>query len=140
MVDIERLLVAYLRAHPTVSDIFDGSIYDDIPENASRPLCRLVVLGGVEDTSAQPIWVNRPSLNVDVWGDTKSEAQSAIAAVREALLELPHLYGVQALGEVPRTAATHPAYLPDEEWLDPNGRPGPRFNMTVRVTVHPTRS
>lgn len=140
MIDIERLLVAFLRADSNVDAIFDGSIYVDIPQDATRPVCRVQTLGGVPDSSAQPPWLNRPTVNVDVWADDKFDAFQGIAAIRTALLAAPREASVQTYGEVVHVSATFPAYLPDSDWPTTNGQPGPRYNMTTRLTAHPTRS
>jgi hypothetical protein len=140
VVDIERLLVALLRAHSDVAEIFEESIYVDLPQNASRPVCRVSQLGGLPDSSAQPTWLNRPSVDFDVWAVTKLAAFEAMSTVRLALLEAPRLNSVHELGELVYVSATFPAYLPDSDWPDDNGQPGPRYHMTTRITAHPTRS
>lgn len=140
MVDIERLLVALLRANAEVDEIFDGKVYvDHLPEQAARPICRISQFGGVSDNSNQPLWLNRPSVDFDVWAVTKNAAFNGISIIRQVLLSEPRNQTFGEYGELVYVSATFPAYLPDPEW-PVNGQPGPRYHMTTRITAHPTRS
>ena len=139
MVDIERLLVALLRNHDEVNDVLEEKIYAELPAGIGRPVCRLSALGGLPRTSAQPPWLNRPSVDFDVWGVTKNQAFTAISTVQEVLLAQPRTQTFWDYGELVYVSATDPMYLPDPDWPDSKGRPGPRYHMTTRITAHPTR-
>ena len=140
MVDIERLLVALLRANSDVNDVLEEKVYTELPSGVDRPICRLSLLGGLADNSAQPDWLARPAVDFDVWGVTKSEAFTAVSVIRQVLLAQPRTQTFRDEGDVVYVSATYPIYLPDSEWPDVNGRPGPRYHMTTRLTAHPTRS
>ena len=139
MVDIERLLVALLRADAEVDDFFDSAIWVDLPDKSPRPVCRISQLGGVSDNSAQPPWLNRPSVDFDVWAVTKHDAFEGMSIVRRVLLAAPREQTFWDYGELVYVSAAFPAYLPDSDW-PVNGQPGPRYHMTTRITAHPTRS
>ena len=140
MVDIERLLVALLRNHSDINDVLDQKVYVELPSSVVRPVCRLSALGGLPRTSAQPPWLTRPSVDFDVWGVTKNEAFTVMDTVREVLLAQPRTQTFWDYGELVFVSATDPFYDADSNWPDADGRPGPRYHMTTRITAHPTRS
>ena len=133
MVDIEKLLVAYIRT-------FDIDAFTDLPEGATRPVARVNLLGGLPENSNSPVWRSRPTVQVDVWGTTKKEAWDTIWTIRTALLEMPRVEPSHEAGDISQTVAEWPADLPDADWPDQNGQPGPRYSMTVRFVAHPART
>lgn len=140
MVDIERLLVALLRNDSEVNAVLQEKIYAELPSGVGRPVCRLSRLPGLPRNSAQPPWLSRSSVDFDVWGVTKIQAFTAISTVQEVLLAQPRTQTFWDHGELVYVSATDPMYLPDPDWPDSKGRPGPRYHMTTRITAHPTRS
>jgi hypothetical protein len=139
MVDIELLLATLFQSDAGTIEAVPGGVWVELPEGVTRPCARMTAGGGREDTSDYPVWLNRPVVNFDVWGATKSQASTAVHAIRDALLSVPREQPVQTHGEVTRVTATYPFWLPDEDF-PVDGRPGPRYLFTARLTAHPTRT
>jgi hypothetical protein len=135
VVDIELLLVALLQADDEIA----GGVWVDLPEHVDRPCVRVQAGGGREDTSDYQPWLNRPTVNIEAWGETRQSASAAIHVVRDRMLRLPREDSVQTHGEVARVTATYPFYVADPDF-PVDDRPGPRYTFTARLTVHPVRA
>lgn len=125
---MERLLVLLIRS-------LGYDSFKKLPESAARPVARVSLLGGPSQASNRPVWLDKATFQVDVWGDTDDEAEEAITAIREAILTAPRAQPVPDQ-VISFTTCEYPAYLPDSDW-PVDGRPGPRYSMTVRISAHP---
>src|SRR5690606_34491941 len=115
----------------------DVACYKRLPENASRPISRVSLLGGPAISSSQPApgHLNKATFQIDVWAETDTEAEEIADDIRVAVLAAPRTQPVEG-SAFSYTTAEYPAYLPDADW-PVDGQPGPRYSMTVRVSAHP---
>lgn len=129
MIDVMLLALEILRADALPA-------YTELPENVGRPVIRVEESGGTLPNSRQPLYLIRQDVQLDAWAASKPEARSLIGAAFEALhaaatdpisFDNGRLSYVLALGGF--------NYLPDDDW-PVDGRPGPRFSVTVRLTAH----
>jgi hypothetical protein len=129
MIDVMLLVLEILRG--------DGlPAYTELPEGVGRPVIRVEESGGDLPNSRQPAYLIRQDVQIDAWGTSKAEARSIIGAAYEALHAAasdPVSYDNGSLSYVQTLGGF--LYLPDEDW-PVDGRPGPRFELTVRLTAH----
>lgn len=76
--DIEAMAARILRA----ANVCGGRCYSSIPKNPVWPLATVKRVGG---TPAVERWLDVARIQVDVWGNNKSEARSSADAARLAL-------------------------------------------------------
>lgn len=139
MIDFEKLVVTMLRADSDIAALFQGAIYTDpLPQGVRRPVCRVTLIGGMSVNSDQPPWLDRAAIDFNVWGVTKDSAFQGAALIYDKIRNVRD-NSDQTHGVLVYAAATSPAWMPDEEWPDANGQPGPRYHFTSRITTHPRR-
>lgn len=138
MISVERIALEILRDAAAVTAIVGaGGVVTELPEGVGRPVIRVEASGGEGGASSGPVWLDRPTVQVDAWGDTKEDAESAIRAAADAFVSAPRTNPVLTDGTVTRVTTTYPVWNPDEDWPGPDGQPGPRYTMTVRIAGHP---
>ena len=127
---MEKLLIDLIRG-------LDVSCYKRLPENPTRPVARVSLLDGPPTSSSQPApgYLNKATFQIDVWAETDPEAEEIAEQIRVAVLSAPRTQPVAGTA-FSYTTAEWPADLPDADW-PVDGRPGPRYSMTVRVSAHP---
>lgn len=129
MVNLVALVANYLRSEGL-------AIYAELPDAVARPVTRVEEAGGgPQGSSLTPGRITRGDLQLTTWGTTKAEAWTDIATASDTLRDAPRLAAVQSEGTFVFVQALSPIYLPDEDW-PVNGRPGPRYEMTVRIAAH----
>lgn len=137
MISVEKLLLDVLRSAAPLGAVPAARIVTELSEGIVRPVIRVEASGGLGGTSAGPNWLDKPTAQVDGWGATKGEALAAVSAAYDAVLAAPRTDPVHVNGVAVYTTATLPVWTPDEDWPTTDGRPGPRYVMTVRVSAHP---
>jgi hypothetical protein len=126
--DAERIVVEYLRASTTLAPLLDDRAYTAFPAQAGpAPLIVVQRVGGEPELS-QPLVLDSPQLQVDVYGGTKAQAHELAAATRA---ELSALIGVQPHGVVTGVRFASLRYLPDETYKP--ARPRYLFDVLVHV-------
>lgn len=123
----ERIAVAYLKAHASISAIVGTRVATDL--NTQRP-CLTVNL--VTGETVIPQHLTRPLLQVSAWGTTQDQAdllmRTAVAVMEEAWT-VDHDRGVVCDARV----AAGPRWLPDTS-VNP---PTPRYITDFLVVMHP---
>lgn len=133
MVDAESLVSQYLRGHDDVADLFGEDIYTALPGEFGLPVLLITrVFGG--PISTRPLRIDRPTLSLDVWSDTRRSAFEAAATVNQALAELP-----DAGSEVGVVAGVRITTGPDHSY-DPERPDLHRYRSSARLTTHPLSS
>jgi hypothetical protein len=125
MIDVVRLALEILTEAAIPA-------YAELPEKVGRPVLRIEESGGELPNSLQPEnWI-RQDLQLDGWGTSKSEARALIGDAYEALRAG---VGTHSFGTLRRCETLGGfVYERDEDWpID--GRPGPRYILTVRLTA-----
>jgi hypothetical protein len=127
---------AVLLAIDILGDLSGLQVVAEIPQGASRPIVRLEESGGPDARSRGPNRLMKQDIQVDVWAESKGEARQIIGEVRDYLLAAPRIAGVRPAGVLTGARCTGPIWLPDEDWPTSDGRPSPRYVMTVSLTAH----
>lgn len=128
--DIEKLVSEYLRSRDEVTDIYDDRVYTELPAEKAWPLLRVVRIGGAPDSSV-PRYLDRPLVQFDSWGGSKSLARRGAETVRAVLDDLP---GVHDEGVVAWVTHGRLLYLPDQS-LNPVR---PRFTFDAVIGARPS--
>jgi len=79
--DAEAVVAAWLRAHVPGPP----RVYSSVPAKPTYPLVTVARTGG---TPAVRQYLDAPRIDVNVWGNSKSEAYDLSAACRKALMEM----------------------------------------------------
>ncbi len=113
-------------------------VHADLPDDAERPALRVEESGGVSslETSRMPDWLRSQDFQLDAWDVTRLGAATLIDQARSVLLAAPRTDPVTPHGVLTLTSASARLYLADSDW-PVDGRPGPRYQLTVRTHVHP---
>jgi hypothetical protein len=131
LVDAERLVGDYLRAHTDVTALVGDRVYTQNPPNADKPYVRFQRIGGRTE-----VWrhFERSRITFEAWADSEVDAWEVAATVQAAMKEAEettHDLGVvtfvgEALGlrNQPDPETNSPRYLFDALVYmhpDPNG-------------------
>jgi hypothetical protein len=131
MVDVERLMSAWLRARPEVTAIVDDRVVTDTPNRAVFPFLRLTLIGGAPVWD-RPLWLDQAVIQIDAFGGPKVQARALMDVTRAALVE--DFLGLHAgVGVITSVRFGDLSYLPDDTWEPPK----PRYASTVAVFTHP---
>jgi len=129
MVDVVALVVNLLRDA-------GHNWYADLPAGVTRPVGRIEEAGGPPQPSSQmPNRLTRVDLQLTAWAETKTAARQLLDTAITLLHDTPRTDPVNTEGTLTRVEPLGMFYLPDEEW-PVDGRPGPRYEMTVRTVAH----
>jgi hypothetical protein len=133
--DVERILVAVLRAAPEIQALAGGDpprVHTRLPEDPTFPLLRLQRVGGSLPFQ-RPAWLDAARVQFDSWADTKREARD-LAATAEAVL-------LQTTGSQPPGGALGVITSIEEslglQWLQEPDSARHRYLFEVRVYAHP---
>lgn len=111
---------------------------DDLPASPNLPAVRITLLDGEEANSLQPVWVERPHYEIEVFATSKPEASQLARQLRNHLLSAPRK-GSAPEGTVSYVRASHPRWNPEPELLTVNGEATPCYLFVARLTIHPNR-
>lgn len=129
LVDVERLLVAALRADAELAAIVDTRVSTELPGSfVADQRLKLSRVGGSDLDGAG--YLDRALVQLDAYGATKGEAFEVAATALAALFRARGAHAGAVLTRVERVSG--PAWSPDPE------TDIPRYLATVAVTVHPT--
>lgn len=131
MVDVERLMSAWLRARPEIAAIVADRVVTETPNRVVFPFLRITQIGGAPVWS-RPLWLDRSVIQIDAFGGPKVQARTLIDAVRAALAE-DFLGSHAGVGVVVDVQFGDLNYVPDDLWEPPK----PRYAATVTVITHP---
>lgn len=129
-VDIELLVATYLRELDDITAIVDGRVWDDgLPANATIPCIVVTRLGGLGE---YPGHLDRPRVQIDSYGNTKTVAKTLSATARAAMWLIPGSYDGAVVTACDESSGE--IYLPV-------GSPGvpatPRYIFAVTLVAHP---
>lgn len=136
-VDVEQLVVGFLRGQPDVTALVEDRVYTDLPHSDTRkyPLLLVQRTGG-GFTYKQ--WLDSAQLTVGCYGGTHRLAQQIAGAVLSTMDAA--LVGQQPEGVVTKVTATSTVYEPEPDSVDSSGHARPRFTVALTVITHPTRT
>lgn len=123
-VDVCQIVLNLLKAEGV-------NAYPALPERPVRPVVQVEEAGGAPNRDANRL--NKQDLQIDVWGDSKKEAQTVAAQVRDLLINARNHIAEQ--GVIIGARVTMPSYLKDPDFPVGN-RPGPRYVLIATVTAH----
>lgn len=131
MVDVERLVSAWLRARPEITAIVSDRVVTETPNRAVFPFLRISQIGGAPVWS-RPLWLDQSVIQLDAFGGPKVQARALIDAARAALAE-DFLGDHPGVGVVTSVLFGDLSYVPDDLWEPPK----PRYAATVSIYTHP---
>ena len=131
MVDVERLMSAWLRARPEIVAIVDDRVVTETPNRVVFPFLRISQIGGAPVWS-RPLWLDQAVIQLDAFGGPKVQARALMDAARSALAE-DFLGAHPGVGVVTSVVFGDLSYIPDDLWEPPK----PRWAATVAVYTHP---
>lgn len=124
--DIEALAIWHLDA----AAILTGGVHGDFPTSPTYPLATVVRIGG---PPTEPRWLDRATLQLDVWGATKAEARDTAATAIASLLDMTGLVSTGTVSGV----VTAVGVMQGLRWFPDDITEQPRYSCTVTVTAHP---
>lgn len=89
LVDIEALLVAYLKAQSAITTLVSTRVSTELPPTAEFPALTLSRIGGIPD---KPVFADHPQIQVEAWGRTKLEASNLARVAFRVLIEIPQVH------------------------------------------------
>lgn len=127
LVDAERLVGDYLRAHADIVGLVDDRVYTQVPPNAQKPFIRLQRIGGRTEAWRH---LERARIQIEAWADSEVPAWELAATVQAVIKDAEvttHDLGVVTfVGE-----ALGLRNLPDPETLTP------RYLFDALIYIHP---
>jgi len=124
--DIEALAIWWL----TDAAVVTGGVHGEFPTSPTFPLATLVRIGG---PPVLPRWLDRATLQLDVWGDTKAEARDTAATALASLLDMTGLVNTGTVHGV----VTDVDVAQGLRWFPDPTNEQPRYSCTVMVAAHP---
>jgi hypothetical protein len=131
-IDVEALVVTFLRAQTGVTAICGDRIYTDRPH---KPVYPLVLVNRTGGGFLYKNHLDSAEVSIQTFGGTHKAAYSLAAAcitTMAASIVGPHTEGV-----VTKVKASAIAYEPDPESADQQGHARPRYTVSTVVTAHP---
>lgn len=132
--DSEALVATWLRQ---AGGVIPARVYSSIPNTPTWPLLRVQRIGGLPKDRR---WVDYPSLQVEVYGDTlKSQAHDIAAAARARCMAMQGLIFTTEGGDGADAEVKAVEDTLGLTWLpDPSYTPArPRYLFGIAVTLHP---
>jgi len=131
-IDVEALVVNFLRGQTTVTDIVSDRVYTDLPHDRKYPVVLVNRTGG---GSLYKDWLEAADVEINAFGGPHKLAFSLASVCISAMTSA--MVGSHAEGVVTKVKAGSIAYNPDPESADEQGHSRPRFTVGVVVTAHP---
>ncbi len=142
LVDAEALLIAWLLDVADLTAIVGDNIYVDIPGQIDDetpnedlfPLVRVNLIGG-KQTGNPALWVDHPSLQIDVFGrigdGARVEARRCVDIIRREMAFT--FIGAHEQGVVAHVIFHGTRSTPDTTFKPPR----PHFHFDIDITTHP---
>jgi hypothetical protein len=131
MVDVERLVSAWLRNRSDIQAIVADRVYTEIPNRAVFPFLRIVQIAGTPVYS-NPLYLDESYLQFDAYGGPKVQARELIDTTRQALAD--EFVGLHpGIGVVTSVRLGDLSYLPDDGYAPPK----PRYLAMASIYTHP---
>jgi hypothetical protein len=127
--DVEALVVAWLKAHPSVSALVGTRVATELPAAPAWPFLTVTQIGGNELIADH---LDDQYLQLMSWGDSKGQANLLIRTARAALIELRGENTSRGVVTDVRTTFT-PFWQPDDSVSPPR----PRYRCDFSLVCHP---
>lgn len=131
-IDVEALVVTFLRAQPDVTAIVGDRVYTDRPHKPTYPL---VVVSRTGGGSVYKNHLDSAEMTIQTLGGTHKVAYSLASTC--LFLMAAQMVGKHPEGVVTRVRASAVAYEPDPESMDEQGHARPRYTVVATVMAHP---
>ena len=132
-IDVEALVVAFLRGQQEVTDIAGDRVFTDLPNQRTYPLVRVQRTGG---RSIYKSWLESADITLDAYGGTHKLAvqlaSACISTMAASMVSATHAEGV-----ITKVTIADLAYTPEPDSPDDAGHARPRCSVTATVTAHP---
>lgn len=132
-IDVEALIVAFLRNQTDVTTIVGDRVFTDLPNQRVYPLVRVQRTGG---GSIYRNWLEAAEITLDAYGGThklaNQLASACISTMAASLVSTSHAEGV-----VTKVSVADLSYNPEPDSADESGHARPRCTVVATVTAHP---
>ncbi len=133
-VDVEQLLVNFLRNNPDVFALVADRVFTDLPHDRVNAYpCLLVTRTGGGYIYKR--FLDAPEVTVSSYGGTHKLAQQIAGTVITAFDS--SLVGGHPEGVVTKVSVGTITYEPEPDSADPSGHARPRFTLACTVITHP---
>lgn len=135
-VDIEQLVVNFLRGQSAITDLVGDNVFTDLPHDRTGKFPAILVNrtgGGYRYKQ----WLESAEVSVSCYGGTHKLAQQ-IASTALSMMDVG-MVGRMPEGVVTKVSATSTVYDPEPESVDQQGHARPRFTVALTVITHPNR-
>lgn len=130
-VDVERLLSAWLRARPDMTDLVADRVHTVMPNRAVFPFLKITQVAGTPVFS-RPLYLDESYIQLDAYGGPKVLARQIIDTARAAMAE-EFLGSHPGVGVVTSVRFGDLSYLPDDIYEPAQ----PRYIATASIYTHP---
>ncbi len=131
-IDVEALVVNFLRAQPTITAVVNDRVYTDRPHQPTYPMVLVNRTGG---GCIYKNHLDSAEMSIQALGGTHKVAYSLAAECIATMAA--SLVGKHPEGVATKVRAAAVAYEPEPDSTDPQGHSRPRFSVSVVVTAHP---
>lgn len=131
-IDVEALVVNFLRAQTQITTIVVDRVYTDRPHHPQYPLVLVNRTGG---GSIYKNHLDSAEMSIQAFGGTHKAAYNLAALCLSSMAA--SIVGVHPEGVVTKVKASAIAYEPDPESADQQGHARPRYTVSAVVTAHP---
>ena len=131
-IDVEALVVTFLRAQTSVTAICGDRVYTDMPHTRDYPLVLVNRTGG---GSLYKNHLDSAEMSIQSFGGTHKVAYNLAATCLKSMATL--IVGQHPDGVVTKVKTSAIAYEPEPDSTDPQGHARPRYLVSVVVTTHP---
>ena len=131
-IDVEALVVNFLRAQSDVTALCGDRVYTDRPHKPTYPL---VVVNRTGGGSLYKNHLEATEMSIQTFGGTHKAAYNLVATCLSVMAA--SIVGRHPEGVVTKLRTTAVAYEPDSESTDEQGHSRPRFMASATVTAHP---
>jgi hypothetical protein len=132
VVDVEQLVVNWLRTQTAITDVVADRVYTDLPNDRTYPLILVNRTGG---GYLYKQWLDAAEILIGCFGGSHKTAASLASSVLSSLDGA--FVGTHPEGVTTGIRGTSIAYDPEPDSADPSGHARPRYTVTATVLAHP---
>ena len=131
-VDVEAILVTFLRAQADITAVVSDRVYTDLPHKRDYPMVHVTRTGGGYTYKNH---LEEAEMSIDVFGGTHKVAYNLANLCLSTMAK--GLVGSHPEGAITKVKTSAVAYDPEPDSADPQGHARPRYSVSAVVTAHP---
>jgi len=129
----EGLVAQWLRDNMVENDI-GQRVYSSLPHDPVWPLIMIKQIGG---SGIRSYWINLPMIQVEAWGNNKTEAWKVIEEARRAVYRMTGQLFLATDGYPDDGVITDVNDIMDVTWLPDSVTNRDRYIWTCQLATHP---